>query len=167
MTSLLWTMLFTAPIGAVEVPEGFSAGEAAAGITGAVAMAIAPDGRIVICEQTGALRLWKDGALLERPALALDVDSFWERGLIGVALCPRFPEEPHVYLSRVLAQPFPRHRISRFTLEGDAALPESEVILLEGDNQNLLGGSVPAGHQGGGLRFGKDGKLYIGIGPSR
>ncbi|MHC5537739.1 PQQ-dependent sugar dehydrogenase, partial [Singulisphaera rosea] len=43
-------------------------------------------------------------------------------------------------------------------------VPESEVVLLEGDDQSKLGGVVPAGHQGGGLHFGSDGKLYVAIG---
>ena len=40
----------------------------------------------------------------------------------------------------------------------------ASVVLLEGDDQRKLGGKVPAGHQGGALHFGRDGKLYIAIG---
>jgi glucose/arabinose dehydrogenase len=47
---------------------------------------------------------------------------------------------------------------------GDTADPASEKLLLEGDDQTKLGGKVPAGHQGGALHFGADGKLYVGIG---
>jgi glucose/arabinose dehydrogenase len=44
------------------------------------------------------------------------------------------------------------------------ARPGSEKVLLEGDDQTKQGGTVPAGHQGGALHFGKDGKLYIALG---
>ncbi len=43
-------------------------------------------------------------------------------------------------------------------------MPGSEEVLLVGDDQTKLGGNVPAGHQGGALHFGLDGKLYVGIG---
>ena len=47
---------------------------------------------------------------------------------------------------------------------GTRAVPGSEVVLFEGDDQRKLGGSVPAGHQGGAIHFGGDGKLYVAIG---
>lgn len=147
-----------------EVPEGFVLERVADGITGATALAVAPDGRVFVAEQTGALRVVKNGALLAEPFVALKVDSYWERGLIGVALHPGFPEEPYVYVTAVLAEPYPHHRVLRFTAGGDAAVPGSERVLLEGDDQTRLGGSKPAGHQGGALRFGADGKLYVAIG---
>src|SRR5205085_7719590 len=37
-------------------------------------------------------------------------------------------------------------------------------VLLEGDDQAKLGGSQPGGHQGGPLRFGNDGRLYVPLG---
>jgi glucose/arabinose dehydrogenase len=37
-------------------------------------------------------------------------------------------------------------------------------MLLRGDDQRRLGGHTPAGHQGGAVHFGRDGKLYIAIG---
>src|SRR5262249_24078358 len=146
------------------LPDGFSWQTVVSGITGATAMAVAPDGRVFVCEQTGALRVVKDGALLPRPFVTLPVDSFWERGLIGVALDPDFTRNHHVYLCYVAARPSPHHRISRFTARGDVAVPGSEVVLLEGDDQRRLGGFQPGGHQGGALHFGADGKLYAGIG---
>jgi len=69
-----------------------------------------------------------------------------------------------VFVCYVARTPYPHHVISRFTAAEDRAEPGSEKILLEGDNQARLGGDVPAGHQGGALHFGADGKLYIAIG---
>jgi glucose/arabinose dehydrogenase len=147
-----------------RLPEGFTAARVVRGLTGAVAMAVASDGRVFVCEQTGTLRVVRKDLLLADPFLELNVDSQWERGLIGVALDPLFPERPYVYINYIPPDPYPHHRISRFTAKGDRAVPGSEVVLLEGDDQTKLGGSTPAGHQGGALRFGRDGKLYIGIG---
>jgi uncharacterized repeat protein (TIGR03806 family) len=149
---------------AARLPEGFSEVQLVQGLTGATAMALAPDSRAFICEQTGALRVVKQDKLLPEPFVTVRVDSSWERGLLGVALDPDFPRAPYVYLNYISPNPYPHHRISRFTAKGDMAAPDSEVVLLEGDNQELLGGGVKNGHQGGAIHFGKDGKLYIAIG---
>ena len=151
-------------IGPIALPPGFSSDTIAIGITGATGLAVAPDGRIFICEQTGTLRVVKDGKLLPEPFLTLNVDSSWERGLIGVTLDPDFTHNSHVYVCYVTSQPYVHHRVSRFTADGDVAVRDSERILLEGDDQAKLGGNVPAGHQGGALHFGKDGKLYVALG---
>jgi uncharacterized repeat protein (TIGR03806 family) len=147
-----------------ELPPGFADTVIATGITGATGLAVAPDGRLFVCEQTGTLRVIKNDVLLPRPFVTVSVDSYWERGLIGVCLDPDFPRRPYVYLCYVTPKPYPHHRISRFTAQGDVAVPGSEMILLEGDDQTKLGGAQPAGHQGGAIQFGKDGKLYIAIG---
>ena len=150
--------------GPVALPQGFSGETVAEGITGATAMEVAPDGRVFVCEQTGALRVVKDGVLLPDPFVKLEVDSQWERGLIGVALDPDFARNGFVYVNSVSPRPYPHHRISRFTARGDVAASGSEVVLFEGDDQSKLGGKVPAGHQGGAIHFGKDGKLYVALG---
>lgn len=150
----------------VEVLEGFVVETLAMNLNAATALTVAPDGRIFIADQTGPLRVWKEGRLLPSPALDLSgrVDDYWERGLIGVTLHPDFPYTPHLFVVYVAKEPYPHHVVSRFTLLGDVADPASEFVLLEGDDQRKFGGSVPHGHQGGPIRFGPDGKIYIGLG---
>lgn len=150
--------------GPIQLPGGFEVATLSTGLTGATAMEAAADGRIFVCEQTGALRVVKDGELLPTPFVTLPLDSTWERGLIGVTVDPSFPNEPYLYVCYVAKEPYPHHRISRFTATGDVAAAGSERVLLEGDDQTKLGGKLPAGHQGGALHFGGDDKLYIAIG---
>lgn len=150
--------------GPIKLAPGFQVRTIATGLTGCTALETTSDGRILLCEQTGSLRVVKDGRLLPTPFVELPVDTHWERGLIGVTVDPDFPRTPYVYVCYVAKEPFPHHRISRFTAEGNVAKPGSEQILLTGDDQRTLGGKVPAGHQGGALHFGRDGKLYIAIG---
>ncbi len=150
--------------GPISLPEGFQVQTVVTGMTGAVAMETLPDGRILICEQTGALRVIKDGQLLPTPFAELPVHVEWERGLIGVTIDPNFSEQPYVYVCYVAKDPYPHHVVSRLLAVGDVARPHSEQKLLEGDDQRQLGGKVPAGHQGGALHFGPDDCLYIGIG---
>jgi putative heme-binding domain-containing protein len=150
--------------GPLTLPADFKAEVVAGGFSGATALEAARDGRIFVCEQTGSLRVIKDGKLLPEPFVKLPVDATWERGLIGVTVAPDFPKTPHVFICYVAAKPYPHHVISRFTARGDRAEPGSEKILFEGDDQTKLGGTVPAGHQGGAIHFGKDGKLYVAIG---
>jgi glucose/arabinose dehydrogenase len=134
------------------------------GITAATALEVLPDGRVLVCEQTGALRVVKHDRLLDEPFVRLKVDSQWERGLIGVTIDPDFASNGYVYVCTVVPEPYPHHKIMRLTADGDRARPGSEQVLLEGDDQTKLGGSIPSGHQGGALHFGRDGKLYAAIG---
>lgn len=150
--------------GPVKVPDGFKVTTIATGLSGAVAMEIAPDGRVFICEQGGTLRVVKDGKLLEQPFVTIPVEMNWERGLIGVTVAPDFPNHPYVYVVYVTDKPFTHHRISRFRAYGDVAVAGSEEILFRGDDQSKFGGNKPSGHQGGGIHFGPDGKLYVGLG---
>jgi uncharacterized repeat protein (TIGR03806 family) len=162
--ALLLTLVPCGPAGAAKLPDGFAETVVADKLTGATAMDMAPDGRIFVCEQTGTLRVVKDDVLLPTPFVSLTVDSSWERGLLGVAFDPDFLHNGFVYVNYVSPTPYPHHRVSRWTARGDVAVPDSEVVLLEGDDQNTLGGGVKNGHQGGAIHFGPDGKLYVALG---
>lgn len=150
--------------GPIVVPNGFGVRVVATGLDGATALEALPDGRMFVCEQTGAVRVIEGGRMRDTPLIRLPVDSRWERGLIGVTIDPGFPQQPFVYLCRVIAEPSPHHIVSRLRVEGNRADPRSEQVLLEGDDQTKMGGKVPSGHQGGALHFGPDGCLYIAIG---
>ncbi|HAV63468.1 MAG TPA: hypothetical protein DCY13_14010, partial [Verrucomicrobiales bacterium] len=151
---------------AQDLPSGFTAETVVAGINAATALTIAPDGRVFLAEQTGALRVFKDDRVLPEPALDLGkrLDTYWERGLIGVTLHPEFPRTPYLFVVYVAKEPFAHHVVSRFTVTGDCIDPASELVLLKGDDQATMGGFKPSGHQGGPIRVGPDGKLYIGLG---
>jgi glucose/arabinose dehydrogenase len=148
---------------AVEIPSGFIAETLATNLNAATALAPAPDGRIFIADQTGRVLIWKNGRLLDPPALTLPVTDYWERGLIGLTLDPDFPRAPHLFALYVTDKLVVHHVLSRFTVTGDSIDAASERILFEGDNQAKLGGVVPAGHQGGPLRFSQD-RLLVSIG---
>src|SRR4051794_19709290 len=92
---MVWGLLTGSIVGA-ELPRGFVQDILATNLNCATAIAPAPDGRIFIAEQPGKLLVWKNGVVLERPALTLHVTDYWERGLIGVTLAPDFPRTPHL-----------------------------------------------------------------------
>ncbi len=142
----------------LRLPPGFSSSTMASGLTGATALAVAPDGRAFVCEQTGRLVVVPAGGGEPLTFAKVEVDDQWERGLIGVALDPDFASNGFVYACYVAPKPYPHHRISRLEAGG------GEVVLFEGDDQRKLGGDVPAGHQGGAIHFGVDGKLYVALG---
>jgi glucose/arabinose dehydrogenase len=60
---------------AVTVPAGFSDSTFVSGLGSPTAMAFAPDGRIFVAQQSGELRVVKNGALLATPFVSLTVDS--------------------------------------------------------------------------------------------
>jgi glucose/arabinose dehydrogenase len=146
--------------GSVSQPSGFTRNEAwVAGLSSATAFAQAVDGRIFVAEQGGAIRVIKNGALLATPFATVTVDSTGERGLIGIALHPDFAINGFLYIYSTRTTGGAHNRISRFTATGDVAAAGSELALV--DLPNLSGAT---NHNGGGMHFGSDGKLYVGVG---
>src|SRR6185436_11502484 len=116
---------------AATLPAGFTETLLAKGIVRPTAMALAPDGRIFVCEQTGALRVIKDGQLLPEPFVTVPVFTEGERGLVGVTVDPDFPRTPHVYVYYTATKPAVHNRVSRFTAQADKALKGSETAILD------------------------------------
>jgi glucose/arabinose dehydrogenase len=143
---------------AATLPAGFTE-TAISGLSNPTAMEIAPDGRIFVCQQGGALRVIKNGVVLTAPFLTLPVDPSGERGLLGIAFDPNFASNNFLYLYYTVPSSPARNRVSRFTANGDVVVPGSETVIWE---LNDLTGAT--NHNGGAIHFGPDGKLYIAVG---
>ncbi|QIN85090.1 hypothetical protein GBA63_08115 [Rubrobacter tropicus] len=122
-------------------------------------MTFAPGGRIFVAQQGGNLRVVKDGRLLPRPFVSLNVDSRGERGLLGVTLDPDFADNRYVYVYHTVKSPRVHNRVTRFTAFGDRAAAGSRRTILDLDNL-----SARTNHNGGAMHFGTDGKLYVAVG---
>lgn len=138
--------LDAAPVGLVRAPE--------------------PDGRLFITtddnDNLGKIEVVKNGKLLSTPALELNINSSGEHGMIGWVLGPNFNSTGYIYLMYTTDEGGIHNRISRFTFTGDVIDPNSEFVLMELD---LLGSGNS--HNGGGMAFGNDGKLYVGVGDNQ
>lgn len=155
-------MMVMRPARAATVPSGFSDIVVATGIQQPTAMQFAPDGRLFVSQQTGALRVVKNGALLAEPFVTLPVNAAGERGLLGLDFDPNFASNRYIYLYYTSNTPVVHNRVSRFTASAanpDQAEAGSETVILD---LNPLSGAT--NHNGGAMHFGPDGKLYIAVG---
>lgn len=148
---------FTQTLLSQTLPPGFSRVRVVS-LDMATAMTFAPDGRIFVCQKNGAVRIIKNNALLSTPFITLSVDQNGERGISGITLDPNFSSNKYVYIYYTATSPNIHNRLSRFTANGDVVQSGSEVILLDIEPVNTVY------HNGGGLDFGPDGKLYLSIG---
>lgn len=143
------------------VLAGFQESAFATGLVQPTAMVAAPDGRVFVAEKGGTLRVVQNGTVLAAPFLTVGVDTFSERGLIGVALDPNFAANGFVYVYYTTNEPTPVNRVSRFTVAAgnpNVAQAGSEVVLLDDIP------STNGNHNGGALAFRPDGKLYVAAG---
>jgi glucose/arabinose dehydrogenase len=133
----------------------------ASGLTSPVCIAHAGDNRLFVAEQRGYIRMVSStGTVGSLPFLDITdrVNFGGERGLLGIAFHPKYKTNGYFYVNYIGKDN--NTNISRFTVStGDPNLanPESELKLMTiiQPYQN---------HNGGDLKFGPDGYLYIGLG---
>jgi glucose/arabinose dehydrogenase len=168
--SLLMLVAVVEPGEAATLQPGFG-DELLTSVNKPTALAFTPDGRMLVTTQPGQLRVYKNGTLLQTPALTLGGKGCYnkERGLLGVAVDPDFSTNHYVYLfytskkhavcptGQFTSPDNPVNRVSRFTMAGDIVDPSSELVLVD----NI---PSPGNHNAGDLQFGKDGYLYISVG---
>lgn len=115
-------------------------------------------GRLFIVEKAGIIRIFQNDQIVNPPFLNITDrvnNSGFETGLLGLAFHPDHEQNGYFYVNYIGADG--NTRVSRFSASGNSADPNSEKFLLgiEQPYQN---------HNGGGMSFGPDGYLYIGVG---
>src|SRR5215213_8118026 len=182
-------VVLLAPISANAVatlPSGFQEEAVLSGLTNPSNVEFSQDGRVFVAEKSGLIKVF-DGLSDSTPTTFADlrtkVHNFWDRGLLGLALAPNFPSDPHVYVlytydaaiggtaprwgtAGVSSDPCPTPpgatadgcvvsgRLSKLTASGDT-MTGSEQVLIEDWCQQY------PSHSLGDLAFGADGALYV------
>ncbi|MCB0116295.1 MAG: PQQ-dependent sugar dehydrogenase, partial [Caldilineaceae bacterium] len=126
------------------LPRGFVRETVAANFSLPTGFAFAPDGRIFVTEKNGKVWVVQNGQKLDTPFIDISdrVNTVGDRGLLHVALHPRFPAVPYVYLAYVYEPPEAAgftdngarvSRVSRFQASrsnSNVAVPDSELVIL-------------------------------------
>ncbi|HST07241.1 MAG TPA: PQQ-dependent sugar dehydrogenase, partial [Gemmatimonadaceae bacterium] len=108
------------------------------------------DGRVFIVEQSGRIRIVKNGALQTTPFLDITsrVLSGGERGLLSVAFHPQYATNHYLYVY-FTTQPNGDIHIERFTAtSADVADPATAKVIITAPHSTF------ANHNGGLLSFG-------------
>jgi glucose/arabinose dehydrogenase len=135
-------------------PGGMRVETVAEGLEVPWELAFLPDGRALVTERPGRIRmLERDGSLREQPVAEVDVSEQGEGGLLGLALDPDFAENGLVYLYFTTPTAM---KLERWQLTGDGMRREAD----------LIDGTIQAGvvHDSGRIAFGPDGDLYVATG---
>lgn len=157
----------SAPAHAQTVPSGFAiqsvAGEPFA--SQPVAFAFLPDGRILVVEKnTGNVRLAVVGSGTSVVVLTIpNVAAAPERGLLGIAVDPAWPQRPYVYF--YFTRTGNVAHIVLYRVSGDLTNPATSNLTFA--DPFVLIDDIPDvfdNHNGGTLRFGPDGMLYASLG---
>lgn len=115
-----------------------------------------PDGRALVSERPGRVRLIRNGVLEPRPYAEIQVAHIGEGGLMGLALHPNFPDKPYVYAMHTYREKGKLYnRVIRLKDEGNGA--EFDRVIVD-----AIAGA--RNHNGGRIAFGPDGMLYVATG---
>jgi len=128
----------------------------ASGLVVPWSLAFLPGGDVLVSERPGRVRLLHEGKLVGPPVLEVKTGESSEGGLLGIAVNPADPSQLFLYLTA----PGPQNQLQGWTLAKDHRTARLDRILI---------GDIGAAryHDGGRIRFGPDGALYVGTGDAR
>lgn len=119
------------------------------------AIAFLPNNQIIFTERNGSVKTIQDGTVIELGNVEVLAES--ESGLHGVAVDPDFENNKFIYLYYTYSANGQNsaNKVARYTLE-ENRINESKILL-----ENIPGART---HDGGRIKFGPDGYLYIATG---
>jgi glucose/arabinose dehydrogenase len=123
------------------------------------AIDIAVDNRIFFTEKPGRLgMIHANGTLASEPVVNIHTEDIGEAGLMGLALHPNFMQNHLMYLYHTYAKNGGLYNKVLMLTEKDNKIVNSKIIL----------DGIPASdsNNGGRIKFGPDGKLYVSTGDS-
>jgi len=144
------------------LPAGYRLETYVSGLTQPTSLAFTPDGRLLVAEQTGSVRLVEDGRLLPEPFYNADVylpdrpGTIVELGLVGIAADPQFAQNGRVWLYYTAGEP-ERRTVLAHVREVDGRGRELEEVFS-------LDAAPECCHIAGSLRFAADGTLFVTVG---
>ncbi|WP_224368938.1 PQQ-dependent sugar dehydrogenase [Hyalangium versicolor] len=124
-------------------------------------IAFLPGGDALVTERPGRVRLLRGGVLQPQPVAQVPIAGSSEGGLLGIAAHPDFAQNRQFYVYVTTeAAGRTENRVERWTLSEDHASATFERVIIDG---------IPIAqyHDGGRIRFGPDGMLYVGTGDAR
>jgi glucose/arabinose dehydrogenase len=140
----------------VATPAGIRAETWVDGLEAPWSLVFLPDGRALVSERPGRIRLVAQGRLAAEPVARIEARQGGEGGLMGLALDPGFPARPFLYAMHTHAEGGEvGNRVVRLVLEGDRARFDRVIV------QGVPGARF---HNGGRIAFGPDGMLYVATG---
>jgi glucose/arabinose dehydrogenase len=122
--------------------------------------------RLIVAEQAGVITMMVNGTAQPTPFLDISdhVNSGGnEQGLLGVAFHPNFASNGKVYVHYTAdgtTAPSGDAMVAEFTVMAGNA----DVLDASSEKQILTQDEPESNHNGGGLNFGPDGMLYLGLG---
>lgn len=144
------------------LPPGYTLETFVTGLEQPTSLAFTPDGRLLVTEQRGAIRVIENGTLRPEPFFRIDVfspdpaDKIVELGLVGIAVDPAFAESGSVFVYYTAAAPQQRTVLARMRDENGLGTELTEIFSL--DAQPVCC------HIAGSLRFAPDGTLFVTVG---
>ncbi|MCA1674025.1 MAG: PQQ-dependent sugar dehydrogenase [Actinobacteria bacterium] len=149
-------LALVAPAPGRAIPAGTRVETYEGGLDFPVDMAWVPGtNKIFFTEKSGRIRVMVGRRLLAEPCARLDVESSGERGLLGIALSPRFDTNRKLFVYYTNLVPL-EHRIASFVVENNRCT--AREVIVDGLNASSSGY-----HNGGQLEFVR-GKLFVTVG---